>query len=112
MALSDLTSTDYTPAEFTAAHLAFHHSLAGLTGFERLVAVADSLHAELQLALAHVDRPSRNAADRVPSHADLLALLESGAIDAATNELARHLGDGQISMLAAIGDRDDQDASA
>src|SRR4051812_21569805 len=55
-AFSDLIDTDHTAAAFTAAHLDIHRALSALTGSERLVAVADSLHAEVRLALAHVDR--------------------------------------------------------
>ena len=60
-AFSDLTHGDYTTAEFTAAHLAIHRALSALTGSARLVAVAESLHAEVRLALAHVDRARGNA---------------------------------------------------
>jgi DNA-binding GntR family transcriptional regulator len=102
---SDLTHTDYSPAEFTAAHLAIHSALAALTGSERLVATAESLHAEVRLALAHVDRARGNATEQVHSHADLLSLLENGDLDAAEVELAEHLGGAEDSMLEAIGRR-------
>ena len=46
----------------TAAHLAIHRSFVGLTGSTRLVAMAESLNAEIRLALAKVDRIRRNAA--------------------------------------------------
>ena len=65
-AFSDLTDTDYTAAEFTAAHLDIHRALSALTGSARLVAVAESLHAEVRLALAarrpgpRQRRPSRS----------------------------------------------------
>jgi len=100
-AFSDLTDTDYTPAEFTAAHLDIHRALSALTGSERLVAVAESLHAEVRLALAHVDRARGNATEQVHSHADLLSLLEERDLDAAA-ELAEHLGGAEASMLEAI----------
>ena len=105
-AFGDLTHGDYTAAEFTAAHLAIHHALSALTGSERLVAVAESLHAEVRLALAHVDRARGNATEHVHSDADLLALLENGDLEAAADELAEHLGGAEESMLEAIEERD------
>ena len=105
-AFGDLTHGDYTAAEFTAAHLAIHHALSALTGSERLVAVAESLHAEVRLALAHVDRARGNATEQVHSHADLLMLLEKGDLEAAADELAEHLGGAEESMLEAIEERD------
>ncbi len=104
-AFSDLTHTDYSPAEFTAAHLAVHRALSALTGSERLVAVAESLHAEVRVALAHVDRARGNATEQVHSHADLIALLEKGDTQAAADELAEHLAGAEESMLEAIGQR-------
>ena len=103
---ADLTRGEYTPAEFTAAHLAIHRALSALTGSERLVAVAESLHAEVRLALAHVDRARGNATEQVHSHADLLMLLEKGDLEAAADELAEHLGGAEESMLEAIEERD------
>ena len=105
-AFADLTHGDYTAAEFTAAHLAIHRSLSALTGSERLVAVAESLHAEVRLALAHVDKARGNATEQVHSHADLLAMLEKGDLEAAADELADHLGGAEASMLEAIGRRE------
>ncbi len=99
----ELTHTDYTRPEFTAAHLAIHHALAALSGSDRLVAVADSLYDEVRLALAHVDRARGNAVEQVHSHADLLALLEKGDLDAAAEELAEHLEGAESSMLEAVG---------
>jgi DNA-binding GntR family transcriptional regulator len=104
-AFSELTHTDYTTTEFTAAHLAIHRALSALTGSERLVAVAESLHAEVRLALAHVDRARGNATEQVHSHADLLSLLEKGDLEAAAHELAEHLGGAEESMLEAIAQR-------
>jgi DNA-binding GntR family transcriptional regulator len=105
-AFSDLTATDYTPAEFTAAHLDIHRALSALTGSERLVAVAESLHAEVRVALAHVDRARGNATEQVHSHADLLSLLEKGDLEAAADELVEHLGGAEASMLEALGLRE------
>ena len=101
-AFSDLTDTDYSAAEFTAAHLDIHRALSALTGSPRLVAVAESLHAEVRLALAHVDRARGNAVEQVHSHADLLSLLEKSDLDAAADELAEHLAGAETSMLEAI----------
>ena len=61
------------------------------------------LHAEVRLALAHVDRARGNAAEQVHSHADLLALLERGDLEAAADELAEHLGGAEDSMVEAVG---------
>lgn len=102
---SDLTTSDPTPAEFTAAHLEIHRALSALTGSERLVAVTESLHAEVRLALAHVDRARGNATEQVHSHADLLELLEAGDLEAVARELADHLAGAEQSMLEAIGSR-------
>ena len=68
-AYAELRGSDCTTAEFTAAHLEIHRALAGLTGSTRLVAVVEALHAEVRLALAHVDRARGNAAEQVHSHA-------------------------------------------
>ena len=101
-AFSELTATEYSAAQFTAAHLDIHRALSALTGSERLVAVAESLHAEVRLALAHVDRQRGNATAQVHSHADLLSLLEKSDLDAATDELVHHLGGAEASMLDAL----------
>lgn len=98
----ELVHSPCTPAEFTAAHLQIHLALAGLTGSARLVAVAEALHAEVRLALAHVDRARGNAAEQVHSHATLLELLESNEVDAAARELDDHLADAERSMLEAV----------
>ena len=52
---------DATYEELNRRHLAIHLSLVGLTGSQRLVAMAEQLTAELRLALAQVDRVRRNA---------------------------------------------------
>jgi DNA-binding GntR family transcriptional regulator len=89
-------------AELTAAHLAIHRSFVGLTESSRLVALAESLTAEIRLALARVDRIRRNAGDQVHSHATLVELLDRGDVQAAANELARHLEHAESSMLTAL----------
>lgn len=101
-AFSDLTASDYSAAEFTAAHLDIHRAFSALTGSERLVAVAESLNAEVRLALAHVDRARGNALEQVHSHSDLLSLLEKSDLEAAADELAEHIGGAEASMLEAI----------
>lgn len=89
-------------AELTAAHLAIHRSIVALTDSERIVAAADSLYAEVRLALALVDRIRRNAAEQVASHSRLVELLESGDTDATLTELADHLADAERSMIATL----------
>jgi DNA-binding GntR family transcriptional regulator len=91
-----------SPAELTAAHLAIHRAFVGLTESTRLVALAESLTAEIRLALAKVDRIRRNKAEQVHSHAALLDLLERGDVDAAAAELDRHLAHAETSMLTAL----------
>ena len=91
-----------SPAELTAAHLAIHRCFVGLTESARLVALAESLTAEIRLALARVDRIRRNAGEQVHSHATLLDLLDRGDVDAAADELADHLGHAESSMLTAL----------
>jgi DNA-binding GntR family transcriptional regulator len=91
-----------SPAELTAAHLAIHRGFVGLTESARLVALAESLTAEIRLALAKVDRIRRNAGAQVHSHETLLDLLERGEVDAAAAELTAHLADAETSMLTAL----------
>lgn len=101
-AFAEVTGSGPTPAELTAAHLALHRAFVGLTESTRLVALAEALTAEIRLALAKVDRIRRNAADQVAAHERLLDLLEVGEVDAAADELARHLADAETSMLTAL----------
>lgn len=86
----------------TARHLAVHLSLVGLTGSPRLVAMADSLVAELKVALAQLDRTRRNAHDQAHSHTHLLELLEAGEVEAATAELAAHLAGAETAVREAL----------
>lgn len=95
-------SSDTSQAELTAAHLAIHRSLVGLTESPRLVAQADSLAAEVRLGLAKVDRIRRNPVEQVASHRALLNLLEGGDVAAAGLELERHLEHAETSMLEAL----------
>ncbi len=84
-------------------HLAFHVSLVGLTGSERLVQMADNLVVELKLALAQVDRIRRNAHDQADSHAALVQLLDDGDVDGAEEFLRRHLEDAEVAIIEALG---------
>jgi DNA-binding GntR family transcriptional regulator len=102
-AFADLRGSDCTTSEFTAAHLEIHRALAGLTGSTRLVAAVEGLHAEVRLALAHVDRSRGNAAEQVHSHSHLIDLMESGRLDTAAAELTAHLADAEDSMIEAVG---------
>jgi DNA-binding GntR family transcriptional regulator len=95
-------SSQATPSELTAAHLAIHRALAGLTESPRLLTLADALYAEIRLALAKVDRIRRNAPDQVTSHRTLLTLLERGDIETAAGELEHHLAHAETSMLDAL----------
>ena len=97
-----VASSNATPSELTAAHLAIHRALAGLTESPRLLALADSLYSEIRLALAKVDRIRRNAPDQVASHRTLLTLLERGEVDTAARELEHHLSHAETSMLDAL----------
>jgi DNA-binding GntR family transcriptional regulator len=96
-----------SPAELTAAHLSIHRAFVGLTESTRLVALAETLTAEIRLALAKVDRIRQNAGAQVHSHETLLRLLDAGETEAAVAELAQHLRDAEASMLTAL----DLDAS-
>jgi DNA-binding GntR family transcriptional regulator len=78
--------------EATHAHLEFHTSLVALLGNARLVASADTLTADLRLALASVERARRNARAQVADHRRLLTLMKSGDVEAAVAELGAHLG--------------------
>jgi DNA-binding GntR family transcriptional regulator len=91
-----------TTAELTAAHLAVHQALVGLTGSRRLVALADALSAEVRLGMAKVDRIRRNAQQQVESHRALLELLETGDVEAVAAELEGHLAHGEESMRDAL----------
>ncbi len=91
-----------TAQEVAEAHLAVHVSLVGLTGSARLVAVAESLAAEIRLALAHVDRLRDDLAAQVAAHRDLLVRLENGDVDGVAAALASHLASGERSIREAL----------
>jgi len=97
-----VATSEATPSELTAAHLAIHRSLAGLTESPRLLALADALYAEIRLGLAKVDRIRRNAPEQVASHRTLLTLLETGDVERAARELEHHLAHAETSMLEAL----------
>jgi DNA-binding GntR family transcriptional regulator len=104
-ALVDFTKaaqSDAGAAELTAAHLAIHRSFVGLTESPRLLAMAESLSAEVRLGLAKVDRIRRNSYEQVTSHRALLNLLERGDVETAAKELEHHLEHAEISMLNAL----------
>ncbi len=94
--------------ELNRRHLAIHLSLVGLTGSQRLVAMAAQLTAELRLALAQVDRVRQNASDQADSHQHLLDLLEAGDVDGAAAELAEHLTGAESAILERLGLEPDQ----
>lgn len=98
-----LEGTDATAVDITAAHLAIHRALAGLTGSARLVAMSESLYAEIRLALAQVDRAKRNLREQLHSHGALLELLEAGDLAAAREELEHHLEGAAASMIGSLG---------
>ena len=88
--------------EATHAHLEFHASLVALLGNARLVATADTLTADLRLALASVERARRNARAQVADHRRLLTLMRSGDADAAVAELEAHLGAAATSVAERV----------
>lgn len=98
----DAIEHDESYAAMNARHLDFHLSLVGLTESPRLVKMASAVIGELKVALAHVDRVRRNAHDQAQSHADLLAILESGDVDAAAAGIRTHLDLAEESILAAL----------
>ena len=101
-------ASDASYEELNRRHLAIHLSFVGLTGSPRLVAMAASVHAELRLALAQVERARRNASDQVAAHALLVDLLEAGDVAGAEAELERHLADGEAAILERLDLQPDQ----
>jgi DNA-binding GntR family transcriptional regulator len=93
---------DASYQELNQRHLAIHLSLVGLTGSRRLVAMAESIVAEMRLALAQIDRVRRNARDQAGSHHHLLDLLEDGDIDAAVAELGEHLHGAEEAIIERL----------
>src|SRR3954454_8698489 len=101
-AFAEAAESGASPAELTAAHLSVHRAFVGLTESTRLVALAESLTAEIRLALAKVDRIRRNAGEQVHSHRSLVDLLERGDVAGAVTELGHHLEHAETSMLTAL----------
>jgi DNA-binding GntR family transcriptional regulator len=99
---NDLAETKATSQELTAAHLEIHRALTGLTESPRLIAMAESLYAEIRLALASLDRARGNVREQAHSHADLLRLLERGDLAEAESELAIHLAGAEQSMTDSL----------
>ncbi len=86
----------------TEAHLGFHKTLVALTGSARLVAVTESLHGELRLALAGVDRRRGNVREQVAAHRALFEIVESGDVAAAVEAVRAHLADAEQSIREAV----------
>lgn len=83
-------------------HLAFHLAFVQLLGSPRLDAMAETLYAELRLALAQIDRIRRNAHDQAGSHTQLVMMLERGDVDAAAVELDAHLASAERDIIDAL----------
>jgi DNA-binding GntR family transcriptional regulator len=64
--------------------------------------MAESIVAELRLALAQIDRVRRNARDQAGSHHHLLDLLEAGDIDAAVAELDAHVHGAEDAIIERL----------
>lgn len=97
-----LAGTSATSQELTAAHLQIHQALTGLTESPRLIAMAESLYAEIRLALASVDRARKNVREQAHAHGDLLQLLERGDLAEAEAILAAHLAGAERSLVESI----------
>jgi DNA-binding GntR family transcriptional regulator len=97
-----LAGTVATPQELTAAHLEIHRALTGLTESPRLIAMAESLYAEIRLALARLDRVRGNVREQAHSHASLLRLLERGHLAEAESDLAGHLAGAEQSIVESV----------
>jgi DNA-binding GntR family transcriptional regulator len=93
---------DASYQDLNKRHLAIHLSLVGLTGSPRLVSMAESIVAELRLALAQIDRVRRNARDQAGSHHHLLDLLEAGEIETAVDDLAEHLSGAEEAIIERL----------
>lgn len=102
LAASSRTPEPPTARDVAEAHLAVHVALVGLTGSARLVAVAESLSAEIRLALAHVDRLRDDLPVQVAAHRDLLERLESGDVDGVAAHLVTHLAGAENSIREAL----------
>jgi DNA-binding GntR family transcriptional regulator len=99
---SRLASTSATAQELTAAHLEIHRSLTALTESPRLIAMSETLYAEIRLALAHLDRARGNTREQAHAHGDLLDLLETGRLAEARALLVEHLAGAEQSLLDSV----------
>jgi DNA-binding GntR family transcriptional regulator len=99
-----LAGTAATAQELTAVHLQIHRALAALTESPRLIAMSESLYAEIRLALAGLDRTRGNVREQAHSHADLVRLLERGHLAEAEAELAEHLANAERSLVDSLVD--------
>lgn len=93
---------DASYQELNQRHLAIHLSLVALTGSPRLVSMAESIVAEMRLALAQIDRVRRNAQDQAGTHRHLLDLLEAGDVDAAVTELDHHVHGAEQAIIERL----------
>lgn len=101
-AFTALSDGPASTQELAAAHLAIHRALVGLLESPRLLATADTVYAEIRLALARVDRERRNVHEQKHAHSDLVRLLDSADLDAARAELGRHLDHAERSLLETL----------
>jgi DNA-binding GntR family transcriptional regulator len=101
-AFGRLAESTATAQELTAAHLAIHRALTGLTESPRLIAMAESLYAEIRLALGRLDRTRGNVREQAHSHAHLLGLLEEGRLAEAEEDLAAHLAGAEQSIVESV----------
>ncbi|MFL6159473.1 MAG: GntR family transcriptional regulator [Marmoricola sp.] len=101
-AYGQLVRTKASAQALTAAHLEIHRSLTALTGSPRLIAMSDTLYAEIRLALAHLDRARGNTREQAHAHSDLLELLESGRLVEARASLVEHLAGAEQSLLDSV----------
>jgi DNA-binding GntR family transcriptional regulator len=99
---ADAVTRDASYQLLNERHLTLHVAFVGLTESPRLVAMAESLIAELKVALAQIDRIRRNAHDQAGSHSHLLALLDAGDIEAAAAELEAHLAEAEVAIREAL----------
>ena len=111
-AFSRLAETTATAQELTAAHLEIHRALTGLTESPRLIAMAESLYAEIRLALGRLDRTRGNVREQAHSHAHLLGLLEGGELADAADELATHLAGAEESIVESVAALEERDAQS
>ncbi|MEZ5096559.1 MAG: FCD domain-containing protein [Nocardioides sp.] len=100
---ADAVAAGASYQQLNERHLAIHLSLVALTESPRLVAMAESLIAELKVALAQIDRIRRNAHDQAGSHSQLLRLLEADDVDGALAALTEHLADADVAIHSALG---------